>query len=138
MSLPTDQQKEIAELYAEGVGRNEIARRVGVTTYRVDTTVRLAGGAFDSSQTSAATMARRMRAEAHRESLAERFRDAADSLLNIAEDETRDTRERREAMTAAGIAVDKDKAITGYKTALEYTEQQQEQGWVQDLMDYLR
>lgn len=112
--MSTDHRKEsdlvtqVEKLYGEGKGRNEIARALHTTTYRVDQAAKQAGIVFDGTTTEQAVKARVAIATLERQALAARFRSAANDALCEITDSTLPIEHRRSAAILAGICVDKD------------------------------
>ncbi|MHC3450771.1 hypothetical protein [Streptomyces prasinus] len=117
---------ELRELHAEGLGRNVIARRMGINTSVISRTAEYLKLTFDRSKIQAAAEARKADVEERRSLLASQLLDIAeDSLKRIyrpttvysfggAKNEYNDhtfdeapVAERVKLMTAAAIAVDK-------------------------------
>lgn len=74
-------EDDIRRLHAEGHGRNEISRRLGVSRRKVTETAARLSLTFDRTATKTATAARAADSQARRSALAEK-------LLNLIEDET--------------------------------------------------
>lgn len=98
----------VAKLAAEGLGRNAVARHLGVSRRAVDGAARIAGVTWDRQATSAATAARMSDVRAD---LADTFADAADlageRLLEALREDELDTQVLRALATVAGISADK-------------------------------
>lgn len=75
--------EKVAELVAQGHGRNQIARLLEVPVYRVNKAAHAAGVKFDRSATKAATAARMADAQAERAELADKFRQVSQTILNV-------------------------------------------------------
>ncbi|MBL3664522.1 hypothetical protein JL475_00480 [Streptomyces sp. M2CJ-2] len=124
--MAEDRWNEFRDLHAEGLGRNMIARRMGITASVVSRTADHLGLTFDRSKIQAAADARKADVEERRSLLASQLLDIAeDSLARIyrpttvysfggAKNEYNDhvfdeapVAERVKLMTAAAIAVDK-------------------------------
>ncbi|VHM07280.1 Uncharacterised protein [Streptococcus pyogenes] len=121
-----DQKTAVLALHAEGIARNEIARRVGISAGSVTNICRDAGLTFDRSETKQATEARQVDLAAGRVRLAEKMLAASEDMLDRIDDEyvvynfggkdntfeqrTLDTAPvevRRNIITTAGITFDK-------------------------------
>lgn len=76
--LPSETVAEIQRLAAEGVGRNEIARRLGVSSSTV--TAHAPAGSFDRTASAAATKARQLDMAARRAELAANLLSDAERL----------------------------------------------------------
>lgn len=76
------QRARILDLHAKGLGRNEIARLVGVAQPTVTKVVRADGGSFDRAATASATKARVTDLAALRASLSVRLVEKAHGLLD--------------------------------------------------------
>jgi len=74
---------EILKLHSEGLSRNEIARRTGVSAGSVTKHCRTAGAAFDRSLTKDATEAKQVDLAAARLTLAQRLNVAANDMLDM-------------------------------------------------------
>ena len=113
MSPSVDQEKhahQVIELHAAGVGRNEIARRLGVSTYRVDQAAAEHDLTFDAAHTSRAAEVVAANARADRIHLAARFRAFAARALDNAEHHD-DPQVVWMWVKSAATAVDKDMAL---------------------------
>lgn len=101
----------VADLAAEGVARNEIARRLDCSPATVTKAARMAGVAFDGTATEAATVANVARSTASRAELADRSAGLADKagrrLAMELDAEVLDPVAVRTLATAFGVAVDK-------------------------------
>lgn len=97
----------VAELAANGIARNEIARRIGVSPSTVSLAAENLGIKFDRAQTSAATAARVADFKARRVELAEKFAEVSDAILEAVNPRTPDARDLRDRLTAAGVSVDR-------------------------------
>lgn len=111
---------EVAELHAAGHGRNEVARRLGVSTGTVSAAARIAGVEFDRSSTEVATRTRTVQLADHRADLAEMAADLATKAgrrLRIELDATiLDPTTVRALGTTFGIAADKLAALSATVT----------------------
>ena len=115
--MPTDPQKPVApevvaDLHAQGKGRNEIARALHTTTYRVDKAAREAGVIFDGTMTEAAIKARREQANTERAALTARLRDVPHAGLHIALNDHSPPSERKQGVIMAAIAIDKEASLS--------------------------
>lgn len=81
---PPDFYDRVAELHAEGCGRNKIARSLKVSTRQVDKAARARGLSFDSARTYAAARARRSSAAQDREDLSTEARALAAEVMDRA------------------------------------------------------
>lgn len=80
----TDEQRaEVLHLHTEGLARNEIARRTGISAGTVTKICQDAGRAFDRSATKDATRARQEDLAEARIALAHRLNDAANDMLDM-------------------------------------------------------
>lgn len=80
----TDEQRdEVLRLHAEGLSRNEIARRTGISAGSVTSICTAAGRAFDRSATKHAQEARSVDLAERRQQLALRLDDAANAMLDM-------------------------------------------------------
>jgi ParB-like chromosome segregation protein Spo0J len=104
---------DVARLAGAGIGRNEIAGRLGVSTATVTRAARLRGVEFDRAQTVAATEAVIRDAKASRASLALRMVAAAHDALDSFHQAriANEAGEARHWMTAAAVATDKHLAL---------------------------
>lgn len=140
--ITDDQKTEVLALHAEGIARNEIARRVGISAGSVTNICRDAGLTFDRSETKQATEARQVDLAAGRIRLAEKMLAASEGMLDVIDgpyevynfggkDNTFESRVldsapvevRRNIITTAGITFDKltrivEKSDTGLEQAL--------------------
>lgn len=84
MSKPLDQarRQQIINLHADGHARNEIARRVGVSSSTVSKVCKQEGLDFDRTQTVAATRAKSVDAKAMRAEIALKLLQKANGLLD--------------------------------------------------------
>lgn len=147
MALSEDQKARVLALHAEGLARNEIARRVGIAAGSVTNICRAAGIAFDRSETKQATEARRVDLAAGRIRLAEKMLAASEDMLDVIDgpyevynfggkDNTFESRVldsapvevRRNVITTAGITFDKltrivEKSDTGLEQAVGVLDQ---------------
>lgn len=125
-AITDDQRDEILALFDQGLTRNEIARRTGVSAGSVTNICIANGRRFDRSATKDASEARRVDLAAARESLAQRLNVAANAMLdmidqpftvyafggrdntfNKAELESAPVEARRTIITSAAIVFDK-------------------------------
>lgn len=142
MAISDDQKTEVLALHAEGLARNEIARRVGISAGSVTNICRDAGLTFDRSETKQATEARAVDLAAGRIRLAEKMLAASEGMLDVIDgpyevynfggkDNTFESRVldsapvevRRNIITTAGITFDKltrivEKSDTGLEQAV--------------------
>lgn len=99
---------QVAHLAADGLGRNAVARHLGVSRRAVDEAARAAGVTWDRSQSAAATAARLADVRAD---LADTFADAADlagdRLIIALKADALDPSVLRALATVAGISADK-------------------------------
>ena len=89
MTTPLDRDKlaaEVTRLHADGNGRNEIARQLGISNGYVTKLARQAGLAFDRESTKAALEARSIDLAAERIRLAEKMLDATNNMLDSIND----------------------------------------------------
>lgn len=100
--------EQVAQLAAEGLGRNAISRRLGVSRRAVDEAARAAGVTWDRSATAAATAARLADVRAE---LTDSFTEAADlatgRLIEELHQDQIDAGTLRALATVAGISADK-------------------------------
>ncbi|MGP5250008.1 hypothetical protein ACTXLS_10865 [Corynebacterium variabile] len=101
----------VADLHAQGKGRNATARELNVSTRQVDHAARRMGITFDAENVRAAVAVNVASAGEQRRKLASRFRSVAEVALNHADDHSDDAAELFGWLKAAGTAVDKDLAI---------------------------
>ncbi|MBC6496096.1 hypothetical protein [Microbacterium sp. 4-7] len=142
MAISEDQKAQVLALHAEGVARNEIARRVNIAAGSVTNICRDAGLTFDRSETKQATEARAVDLAAGRIRLAEKMLAASEGMLDVIDgpyevynfggkDNTFESRVldsapvevRRNIITTAGITFDKltrivEKSDTGLEQAV--------------------
>lgn len=142
MAISDDQKAQVLALHAEGLARNEIARRVHISAGSVTNICRDAGLTFDRSETKQATEARQVDLAAGRIRLAEKMLAASEGMLDVIDgpyevynfggkDNTFESRVldsapvevRRNIITTAGITFDKltrivEKSDTGLEQAL--------------------
>jgi len=142
MAISEDQKAEVLALHAEGLARNEIARRVGIAAGSVTNICRAEGLTFDRSETKQATEARAVDLAAGRIRLAEKMLAASEGMLDVIDgpyevynfggkDNTFESRVldsapvevRRNIITTAGITFDKltrivEKSDTGLDVAV--------------------
>ncbi|CAN7151694.1 hypothetical protein LJR044_002485 [Microbacterium foliorum] len=142
MAISEYQKAEVLALHAEGLARNEIARRVRISAGSVTNICRDAGLTFDRSETKQATEARAVDLAAGRIRLAEKMLAASEGMLDVIDgpyevynfggkDNTFESRVldsapvevRRNIITTAGITFDKltrivEKSDTGLEQAL--------------------
>lgn len=104
--------EEVARLAADGLGRNAVARELGVSRRAVDTAAQAAGITWVRSSTEAAT---RARMADRRAELAEDFSDIADRsaerLLQALDADDLDPNVIRALVNAAGTSADKLTAL---------------------------
>lgn len=104
--------EEVAHLAADGLGRNAVARELGVSRRAVDEAARAAGVSWVRSSTEAATRARMADVRA---SLAVDFADIADGaaerLLDALDRDELDANVLRALANVAGLSVDKLAAL---------------------------
>jgi hypothetical protein len=81
MPFTSQQDEQLRALHAEGVGCNEIARRMNVTNKDVSLRAKALGLPFDRRQTAVATKARTEEARARRVDIIHRLYDRAEALL---------------------------------------------------------
>lgn len=116
--MPVEKKKgavnpqQVKELHAQGKGRNQIARILHTTRYRVDQAADAAGIVFDGSMTKQAVQARKNTATLERMALTARLRDVAYTALGEALDTTIPLSERKQAVLMAAICIDKDNDLT--------------------------
>lgn len=91
---------------AGGMGRNAIARELGVAAATVTRAAELGGVSFDRSATAVATQVVVLDAKAERARIARRLLGVANTFIDSAES-AEDGREARDYMAAAGLAVDR-------------------------------
>ncbi|MGX1857357.1 hypothetical protein ACWIFB_07965 [Dietzia sp. NPDC055340] len=100
--------EQVAQLAADGLGRNAISRRLGVSRRAVDEAARQAGITWDRSATAAATAARLADVRAE---LTDSFTEAADlatgRLIEELHQDQLDAGTLRALATVAGISADK-------------------------------
>lgn len=142
MAISEDQKAQVRALHAEGLARNEIARRTGIAAGSVTNICRAEGLTFDRSETKHATEARQVDLAAGRIRLAEKMLAASEDMLdtidgpyevynfggkdNTFEQRTLDSAPvevRRNVITTAGITFDKltrivEKSDTGLEQAV--------------------
>lgn len=142
MAISEDQKAQVLALHAEGLARNEIARRVHISAGSVTNICRDAGLTFDRSETKQATEARAVDLAAGRIRLAEKMLAASEGMLDVIDgpyevynfggkDNTFESRVldsapvevRRNIITTAGITFDKltrivEKSDTGLEQAV--------------------
>lgn len=142
MAISEDQKAQVLALHAEGLARNEIARRVHISAGSVTNICRAEGLTFDRSETKQATEARSVDLAAGRIRLAEKMLAASEGMLDVIDgpyevynfggkDNTFESRVldsapvevRRNIITTAGITFDKltrivEKSDTGLEQAV--------------------
>lgn len=142
MAISEDQKAQVRALHAEGLARNEIARRTGIAAGSVTNICRAEGLTFDRSETKHATEARQVDLAAGRIRLAEKMLAASEDMLDTIDgpyevynfggkDNTFESRVldsapvevRRNVITTAGITFDKltrivEKSDTGLEQAV--------------------
>lgn len=125
-TMSPDRFEELRELHAQGLGRNQISRQMGITASVVSRTAEHLGLDFDRSKIVAATQARLADLAERRSLLAVKFHDVAEDSLdriyrettafafggkdNTFNDHTFDeapSADRRALVSAAGIATDR-------------------------------
>lgn len=77
-----DLQQKVIDLHAQNHGRNEIARRLHTTTYRVDQVAQEHGLLFNAERTAKAVEVAKANAGTERRNLAARYRALAARALN--------------------------------------------------------
>ena len=108
---PKSLDREVLAHYNDGAGRNEIARRTGLSTRKVSESCERQGLTFNADRTRAAVAVHTASAgEAHRK-LAGRFRDLADQALNRANDNIDAPDVMWQYTRSAAVAVDKSIAL---------------------------
>lgn len=136
----TDEDRDqVRELHAEGLSRNEIARRIGRSGKTVSNIAKAAGLTFERGpEVAAATEARKVDAKARRAALALALLDDAERLRQQlwegcqvhnfgGKDNTFETawiseptfRDKRDIITAVGVAVDRSVKLDAYDRADE-------------------
>ncbi|KJL37060.1 hypothetical protein RR49_01172 [Microbacterium ginsengisoli] len=85
MAINDTQRDEVLRLHAQGIARNEIARRVGISAGSVTNICNAHHRSFDRSATKAAQAARSLDLAAARLKLAERLDVAANAMLDMIE-----------------------------------------------------
>ncbi len=85
-----EQRARAKALMAEGKGRNEIAREVGISTRQVDKIAEDEGHSFDASATETAVNARRTTRAARRADIIDRLYDRTEAILDRLEADTFD------------------------------------------------
>ena len=142
MAITDTQRAEVLNLHDQGLARNEIARRVGISAGSVTNICRAADRTFDRSETSKATDARKIDLAAGRTRLAEKMLAVAEGMLdsvdqpylvynfggkdNTYEEHLLDSAPfevRQRALTGAGVTFDKltrivEKSDTGLERAV--------------------
>lgn len=132
--LPVDPSKKsqlenaVQELYSQGKGRNEIARALQVTTYRVDQAARALGLEFDTSRTEEAVKALKARAAYEREQLAGMWRDIAFTNLHEAVATADVPTAAYPYVKNAGVATEKDALLAKILTDSEHDVAQERAG----------
>lgn len=82
MAISEDQKARVLSLHTQGLARNEIARRVGISAGSVTNICRDTGLTFDRSETKHATEARQVDLAAGRIRLAEKMLAASEAMLD--------------------------------------------------------
>ncbi|QNA93249.1 MULTISPECIES: hypothetical protein [unclassified Microbacterium] len=82
MAISDDQKAQVLALHAQGLARNEIARRVGISAGSVTNICRAADRDFDRSETKRATEARQVDLAAGRIRLAKKMLAASEAMLD--------------------------------------------------------
>ena len=129
--MPTEKKKgavnpqQVIDLHDQGKGRNEIARELHTTTYRVDQAAKQAGIIFDGAMTEQANRARLARSTQERMALTARLRDVAYTSLGEALDTTIPLSERKQAVIMAAICIDKDNDLSERVAIADALDQQQ-------------
>ena len=112
--------EQVAQLAADGLGRNAIARTLGASRRAVDEAAKAAGVTWDRSATAAATAARMADVRAE---LADTFATTADlagdRLIDALKADQLDPGTLRALATVAGISADKLIALGDRLTATE-------------------
>lgn len=110
----TDEQKErkleqdVLRCRSYGLGRNQTANFLRVSTYRIDAISKALNISWDGQHVATANQARGEQAKQERLKLGDQFRKIAGiELQSILNGETTPA-ERKDMITVAGIAVDKD------------------------------
>lgn len=101
----------VANLHAQGKGRNATARELDVSTRQVDHAARRLGITFDAENVRAAIAVNVASAGEQRRQFAGRFRSVAEVALNHADEHSDDAAELFGWLKAAGTAIDKFRAI---------------------------
>lgn len=136
----TETRARISEMHAEGIARNEIARRLGLAPSTVGAHAQALGLKWDRSATAAATAAKLTDLGARRAALVDRMMKLAEDTLDEIEGgeleqvaitqqgkvvrTTRkpDMTDRRNGVTISGIAVDKATKLLDRDSGLESAE----------------
>lgn len=105
---------DVQALYDAGYGRNEIARRLQVSSRQVDYVAKELGITFDQDLTGDAVAARVSRANEQRIELSDKLRRIAALELDGITSDQFDPNERKAMMTTAAIAVQRDLEIAKY------------------------
>lgn len=121
-------EEQVLSLYQDGAGRNEIARTLHVSTYRVDQAARAQGLEFDSSRTQEAVKALKSRAEYEREELASMWRDIAAMNLHNALAEAEVPTAAYPFVKNAAVATEKDALIAKTLSGQESSNEQEQAG----------
>ena len=110
--------EKVAQLAADGLGRNSVARTLGVSRRAVDEAARIAGVSWVRSSTEAATKARMADRRAE---LVDDFSEisdrAAERLLEALDDDELDPNVLRALANVAGLSIDKLTALSDRLTA---------------------
>lgn len=124
-SQPVDDLKNEDELTAEiisgwhaGMGRNEIARALDISRYRVSKIADAHGLEFDTKHTAAATQVHAERAKSDRATLESRWASLAHDELDKAEQEL-DPQSRFMHIKSAAVATDKSVALADSANRLD-------------------
>ncbi|WJY73195.1 hypothetical protein [Corynebacterium auriscanis] len=104
--------QHVQELHAKGYGRNHIARELNTTPYYIDKIAQENGLTFDRTHTAQAVAAKTIDAHQRRIQLATQYANAAEELLQEALNHTHTPTERRNAVIASAVCVDKFEALT--------------------------
>ncbi|WP_290218453.1 hypothetical protein [Corynebacterium atrinae] len=102
---------DVKRLHAAGCGRNETARRLGVSRRQVDRVADKLGLEWNTNMTEEAVTARRKAAENERRDLGDGFREVALDCVTRALLEEEDTAERRRLVLTAEAASRSDLAL---------------------------
>jgi hypothetical protein len=123
-SQPVDDLKkdplaeEVVTAWSVGMGRNEIARTLGISRYRVSKIADAHGLEFDTKHTAAATQVHAERAKSDRATLESRWASLAHDELDKAEQEL-DPQSRFMHIKSAAVATDKSVALADSANRLD-------------------